>query len=53
MITIWLNPFTPTFVLQVQEMEMDKITGQRLQDLETFLATIEPEHMKLPILLKQ
>ncbi|MEL6656287.1 MAG: GNAT family N-acetyltransferase [Bacteroidota bacterium] len=46
------HPRTP-FLPKVQEMELDKITGQRLQDLETFLANIEPEHMKLPIMLKQ
>lgn len=46
------HPRTP-FVPEIEEMEVDKIAGQRLQDLETFLATIEPAHMKLPILLKQ
>ena len=46
------HPRTP-FVPQIEDREVDKIAGQHLQDLETFLATIEPVHMKLPILLKQ
>ena len=41
------------FIPQVEEVEVDKIEGQGLKDLESFLATIEPVHLKLPVLLKQ
>ena len=27
--------------------------GSQLKDLDSFLATIEPEHLKVPVLLKQ
>lgn len=43
------TPFTP----KVEDLDIDRIEGTSLKDLETFMATIEPEHIKVPILLKQ
>ena len=35
------------------EIMLDSIQGEGLKDLETFLCSIEPEHIKVPVLLKQ
>jgi len=47
------TPFQPT----VQEVSLDEmisgIKGEQFTDLESFLKTIEPNHIKVPILLKQ
>ncbi len=47
------TPFTPS----VEQVDLDKmldaVQGSNLRDLETFMKTIEPEHIKVPILLKQ
>jgi len=36
----------------LEEM-LNTIGGERLKDLENFLSSIEPEHIKVPVLLKQ
>lgn len=47
------TPFQPT----VEEVSLDEmikgIEGDALTDLESFLKTIEPDHIKVPVLLKQ
>jgi len=47
------RPFQP----ELEPIDMDNmlndINGAQLKDLETFINTIEPGHMKVPILLKQ
>jgi len=47
------TPFKPT----VEELGLDEmikgIEGEEFTDLESFLKTIEPDHIKVPILLKQ
>lgn len=48
----FFSPRTP-FNPQIEPLDTDRIEGTSLKDLETFIATIEPLHIKLPILLKQ
>ena len=46
------TPKTP-FDLQLAAVDMNEVSGNKLKDLERFMATIEPDHIKVPILLKQ
>jgi len=50
------KPRTP-YQPEIHQVELDQmianIQGSRLKDLEGFLNTIEPEHLKVPVLLKQ
>jgi len=46
------TPKTP-FDLQLAQIDMNQVTGSKLKDLERFMSTIEPAHIKVPILLKQ
>lgn len=48
----YFNPKTP-FQVQLDNIDMQQIKGNRLKDLEKFMSTIEPAHIKIPILLKQ
>ncbi len=48
----YFTPKTP-FQVQLDNIDMDQVAGSRLKDLEKFMATIEPAHIKIPILLKQ
>lgn len=48
----YFKPKTP-FQVQLDNIDMNQITGPNLKDLEKFMATIEPAHIKIPILLKQ
>ncbi len=48
----YFKPKTP-FQVQLDNIDMNQIAGPRLKDLEKFMATIEPAHIKIPILLKQ
>ena len=48
----YFKPKTP-FQVQLDNIDMNQIAGPRLKDLEKFKATIEPAHIKIPILLKQ
>ena len=43
------TPFKP----QLNNIDMRHINGENLKDLERFMATIEPRHIKVPVLLKQ
>ena len=47
------TPFTPSVEQVDLEKMVNAIQGSDLKDLETFMKTIEPEHIKVPILLKQ
>jgi len=47
------TPYTPSIEKFDLESMVDAVPGENLKDLETFLNTIEPEHIKVPILLKQ
>lgn len=55
-IAAYFSPRTP-FQAALKQVNMNKmldlVKGNRLKDLETFLSTIEPEHIKVPVLLKQ
>ena len=50
------TPRTP-FEACIEKGNLDKmiddVNGSKLKDLETFLKTIEPSHIKVPVLLKQ
>lgn len=48
----YFTPKTP-FDLQLDSVNMNEVAGCQLKDLERFMATIEPAHIKVPILLKQ
>lgn len=48
----YFTPKTP-FKVILDNINMDNVAGNRLKDLEKFMATIEPNHIKVPILLKQ
>lgn len=48
----YFSPRTP-FKPKVEHLNIDRIKGTSLSDLETLLATIEPVHIKVPVLLKQ
>ena len=45
------QPKTP-YVPKLEAIDFKQV-GEKLQDLERFLATVEPNHIKLPVLLKQ
>ncbi len=47
------TPFTPSIEQVDLDNMVDAVQGSNLKDLETFMKTIEPEHIKVPILLKQ
>jgi len=47
------TPFQPTVKQVDLDKMMDEVKGGRLRNLETFLKSIEPEHIKVPVLLKQ
>ena len=47
------TPFQPALEQISLDNMLDDIKGDQLKDLETFLNTIEPEHIKVPVLLKQ
>lgn len=47
------TPFYPELEKVNLEKMLDSIEGEGLKDLETFLCSIEPEHIKVPVLLKQ
>lgn len=48
----YFQPRTPFVPQLCEEYELQAI-GSELKDLEKFMATIEPAHIKVPILLKQ
>ena len=48
----YFTPKTP-FQVQLDNIDMGQVAGSRLKDLEKFMATIEPAHIKIPVLLKQ
>jgi putative hemolysin len=48
----YFRPRTP-FKPEVEHLNIDRINGTSLSDLEALLATIEPVHIKVPVLLKQ
>lgn len=47
------TPFQPELAPVNLDAMLDTIAGKELKDLETFLNSIEPDHIKVPILLKQ
>lgn len=47
------TPFQPQLEKVNLERMLDSIPGEGLKDLETFLCSIEPGHIKVPVLLKQ
>ncbi|MFK7771644.1 MAG: GNAT family N-acetyltransferase [Saprospiraceae bacterium] len=47
------TPFQPELEQVNLEKMLDSIQGEGLKDLENFLCSIEPEHIKVPVLLKQ
>lgn len=47
----YFKPKTP-YLPQLEPMDLAQI-GNQLKDLERFLSTIEPDHIKVPVLLKQ
>jgi putative hemolysin len=48
----WFRPRTP-FDPPLKTINMEGIKGTNLKDLENFMASIEPGHIKVPVLLKQ
>jgi len=48
----FFRPRTP-FEMAVKHVGIHDVNGNSLKDLESFLSTIEPEHVRLPVLLKQ
>ncbi len=46
-------PFHPDLEKVNLKKMLDTVQGQEFIDLETFLNTIEPKHIKVPVLLKQ
>ncbi len=52
----YFKPRTP-FQPSLEQVDLDNLVndvkGEELKDLETFLKTIEPKHIKVPVLLKQ
>lgn len=48
----WFRPRTP-FDPHLDTINMENIIGTKLKDLESFMANIEPGHIKVPVLLKQ
>ncbi len=47
------TPFQPELEQVNMDNMLDSVNGEQLKDLESFLNTIEPEHIKVPVLLKQ
>ena len=47
------TPFQPELEKVNLEKMLDSIEGEGLKDLESFLCSIEPGHIKVPVLLKQ
>ena len=47
------KPFQPQLDAVDLDQMLDTIEGTELKDLEQFINTIEPDHIKVPILLKQ
>ncbi|MFK8006348.1 MAG: GNAT family N-acetyltransferase [Saprospiraceae bacterium] len=47
------TPFQPQLKKVNLEKMLDSIPGEGLKDLENFLCSIEPGHIKVPVLLKQ
>ncbi len=47
------TPFKPDLEQVNLEEMLNTIKGDRLRDLEFFLKSIEPDHVKVPVLLKQ
>ncbi len=48
----FFEPRTPFIPHLEEELNLQQI-GHELKDLERFMATIEPDHIKVPVLLKQ
>lgn len=47
------TPFQPELEKTNMEKMLNSIDGEKLKDLESFLCSIEPDHIKVPVLLKQ
>lgn len=47
----YFQPKTP-YIPQLKAVDFTQV-GEKIQDLERFLATVEPNHIKVPVLLKQ
>lgn len=47
------TPFEPTIEPMNLENMVNEVKGTQLKDLECFINTLEPNHIKVPVLLKQ
>ena len=47
------TPFQPTLEEVSLDEMIEEVNGNQFKDLESFLKTIEPDHIKVPVLLKQ